>query len=233
MSLVALICARGGSKGVAAKNIRYIGGKPLIVWTIEQALEFKKFSRVIVSTDSAEIAAIALSAGAEIPFIRPEELAQDNSPEWQVWQHALQHIQNKFVSLPAALVVLPTTSPLRALSDIQKCVDLFFEGNFDIVITATKARRSPYFNMVKVREDGMASLADETYSGLYRRQDAPELFDMTTVAYVANPTFVMNSKGMFEGRVGLVQIPEERAMDIDTVYDFDVAEFLISRKEDK
>lgn len=228
MSIVALICARGGSKGVPKKNLRLLGGKPLISWAIGQAREVARVRRVIVSTDSTEIAEVAIAAGAEVPFMRPAELAQDNSPEWLVWRHALDHLKQSANVLPDVLLVVPATAPLRAVQDLERCVDEFEKGAADMVITVTDAHRSPYFNMVTARPDGTVGLVIPPSRPIVRRQDVPEVFDMATVAYVADPRFVMNCGGIFEGRVRKVYVPPDRALDIDTLTDFRIAECLLS-----
>jgi N-acylneuraminate cytidylyltransferase len=227
MNIVALICARGGSKGLPGKNIRPLAGKPLIAWAIEQARAVGRINRIIVSTDSEEIAAVARQAGAEVPFLRPAELAQDKSPEWLVWRHALEFIKASAGAYPDALIVVPATAPLRAVEDLECCLDEYAKGEADMVITVTDSNRSPYFNMVKVLPDGAVGLVIPTDGSITRRQDAPVVYDMTTVAYVANPEFVMTRNGTFEGRVRHVHIPIERALDIDTPLDFKIAEYLI------
>lgn len=227
MKVVALICARGGSKGLPGKNIRLLAGKPLITWAIDQARAVKRISRVIVSTDSEEIAAVARKAGADVPFLRPAELAQDKSPEWLVWRHALTHLKETNGDYPDALVVIPATAPLRSVEDLERCLDEYEKGESDMVITVTDANRSPYFNMVKVLPDGAVGLVIPPEGSITRRQDAPVVYDMTTVAYVARPEFVMTRNGTFEGRVRHVHIPTERALDIDTALDFKIAECLI------
>ena len=229
--VVALVCARGGSKGVPGKNVRTLGGKPLIVHAIEQSLAIERVSRVIVSTESREIADVATAAGADVPFIRPDHLAADDSPEWDVWQHALAYLRATEGSLPKALLVCPTTSPLRSVSDLERCLDVFERGAADIVVTATSAHRNPYFNMVRENPDGSVGLVMEPEGAMSRRQEAPEVFDMTTVAYVARPSFVLAAQGLFDGRVEMVQIPPERALDIDTPLDFEIAEYLMSTKD--
>ena len=123
MKVVAFIFARGGSKGLPGKNIRPLGGKPLIAWSIEHALAVKRIERVIVSTDSEEIAAVARDYGAEVPFIRPAELAQDDSPEWLSWRHALNYLGETTGALPEVMVSVPTTAPLRLAIDIENCLD--------------------------------------------------------------------------------------------------------------
>ena len=230
MTVVALICARGGSKGVPGKNIRPLSGKPLIGWAIQHARAVTRVDRVIVSTDSEAIAAAASEAGAEIPFNRPAELARDDSPEWEVWRHALRYLQSSDGTFPDALVVVPATAPLRAPSDLERCLDEFQKGDVDIVITVTDAHRSPYFNMVKLDADGGASLVISPNGTISRRQDAPVVYDMATVAYVARPEFVMSHTGLFQGRVRSVHVPPERALDIDSPLDFTIAECLMRQR---
>lgn len=231
MNNVALICARGGSKGLPGKNIRPLAGRPLIAWAIAQASAVKRIRRVIVSTDSEEIAAVAREAGAEVPFLRPATLAQDRSPEWLVWRHMLDYLREEEGEYPDALVVVPATAPLRITDDLERCLDEYERGGADMIITVTDAHRSPYFNMVKTREDGTVGLVIPPEGSIARRQDAPVVYDMTTVAYVARPKFVMEHDGTFKGRVRAVQIPAERALDIDTLLDFRIAEFLMTSRE--
>lgn len=224
MKALGLICARGGSKGLPGKNIRLLAGKPLIAWAIEAAQVVSRITRLVVSTDSLEIAEVARAYGAEVPFMRPAELAQDDSPEWLVWRHALKFIQESDRFYPEVLVSVPTTAPLRLPIDIENCLDEYEKTKPDIVITVTDAHRSPYFNMVKHRSDGHVELV--LNSEVTRRQDAPLVYDMTTVAYAARPEFVLAKNSLFEGRVSAVHVPAERALDVDTPFDFKIAEFL-------
>ena len=231
MKAVAFIFARGGSKGLPGKNIRPLGGKPLITWSIEHALAVKRIERIIVSTDSEEIAEVARAHGAEVPFMRPAELAGDNSPEWLAWRHALNFLLETHGSLPDAMVSVPTTAPLRLPIDIENCLDKYEKGDADMVITVTDAHRSPFFNMVTKNADGTVGLVIPPKSSIARRQDAPAVFDMTTVAYVARPEFVMTHHALFEGRVRSVLVPAERAIDIDTLLDFQMAECLLELRK--
>jgi N-acylneuraminate cytidylyltransferase len=231
MEAVAFIFARGGSKGLPGKNIRPLAGKPLIAWSIEQARSVSRIDRVIVSTDSDEIAAVALQYGAEVPFIRPKELAQDNSPEWLAWRHALTYLSETMGNMPNIMVSVPPTAPLRLSVDIENCLDAFEKGGIDIVISVTDAHRSPYFNMVKTKKDGTVELVNPPRSVVARRQDVPLVYDITTVCYVAKPTFVMTHNTIFEGQVKAVHVPIERAIDIDTLLDFHIAESLLTLRE--
>jgi CMP-N-acetylneuraminic acid synthetase len=230
MTVVAFIFARGGSKGLPGKNIRPLAGKPLIAWAIEHARAVKNIERVIVSTDSEEIAAVSRSFGAEVPFMRPADLARDDSPEWLAWRHALAFVQETEGQLPEAMLSVPTTAPLRLPIDLENCLDEFAKGDADMIITVSEAHRNPWFNMVKRNPDGTVGLVNPSVLEITRRQDAPAVFDMATVAYVARPQFVMQQMGTFSGRVRSVIVPVERAIDIDTLFDFELAEFLISRQ---
>ena len=230
LNAVAFIFARGGSKGVPGKNIRKLCGKPLIAWSIEHALAVPSINRVIVSTDSDEIAAVAREFGADVPFLRPAELAQDDSPEWLAWRHALQYLLDTEGKLPDAMVSVPATSPMREPVDIENCLREFSVGYADIVVTVTEAHRNPWFNMVKRNADETVELVVPPTDAITRRQDAPPVFDMTTVAYVINPSFVFSNSSIFSGRVRAVEIPLERAIDIDTMLDFEIAEYLMNRK---
>lgn len=230
MEAVAFIFARGGSKGLPGKNVRLFCGKPLIAWSIEQALSVKRIKQVIVSTDSEEIAEISKSYGAKVPFLRPAELARDDSPEWLAWQHALSYLANGEGYIPEVMLSIPPTAPLRLIQDIEICLDEYEKGGADIVITVAEAHRSPYFNMVKLKMDGTVGLVHPLKSAITRRQDVPVVYDMTTVCYVANANFVMKHGGLFEGRVRVAQVPIERAIDIDTLLDFQIAEYLWGRR---
>jgi N-acylneuraminate cytidylyltransferase len=230
MKVIAFIFARGGSKGLPGKNVRLLCGKPLIAWSIEHAHNVKGVGRVIVSTDSEEIAEVARQYGAEIPFIRPADIAQDDSPEWLAWRHALNHLLESEGNLPDAMLTVPATAPLRTSVDIDRCLDEFSLGGADAVITVTEAHRSPYFNMVKKNADGTVGLVIQPDKKISRRQDSPVIYDVATVAYVLSPQFVLNHNALFDGRVRAIPIPAERAIDIDNLIDFKIAESLMKER---
>ena len=132
------------------------------------------------------------------------------------------------MSLPDVFVSLPVTSPLREPSDVEKCLDVFKSGKHDAVITVSDASRNPFFNMVKETSPTTVKLFAELPKAVYRRQDAPKVYDVTTVAYVADPNFVLNNISLFDGNLGFVDIPRERSIDIDTQLDFKIAEMLFT-----
>jgi len=230
VSIVACIFARAGSKGIPNKNIRNFSGKPLISWAVELALQVRQINEVFVSTDSEEIAEIARIAGANVPFIRPSELATDTSPEWHSWQHFIKFLADENGKLPEVFLSLPSTSPLRSTIDVENCLNEFKKGKADFVVGITPSVRNPYFNMVKKGEDNQVDLVIQLSGKYSRRQDTPEVFDLTTVCYVGKPDTILTKNSIFEGKVVGVEIPRERAIDIDTELDFHVAEFLFKSK---
>lgn len=228
--IVAGIFARGGSKGVPRKNIRMLAGKPLIAHAIDMARASRFIDRVFVSTEDEEIATVARRYGAEVPFIRPADLARDESPEWLSWQHAIRtlcgedgkHAWKAFVSVP-------TTSPLRSVIDVDDCIKMFLESDADVVIAVRPAGRNPYFNMVTLDDKGYARLVIPPLKTVFCRQDVPSVYDMTTIAYVARPEFVLRADSIFQGKVMARIMPSERSLDIDTELDLEIAEFLLGR----
>jgi CMP-N-acetylneuraminic acid synthetase len=230
MQTIVFIFARGGSKGLPGKNILPLAGKPMIAWTIDLARSIERIDRVIVSTDSPEIADVARKFGADVPFMRPAELASDTSPEWLSWRHALSYLKENENVQPDIFLSLPATAPLRAAIDVENCLDEFEKNDCDVVITITEAHRNPYFNMVSLDAAGCAKLVIPPETSVYRRQDCPEVFDITTVAYALKPEFVLNNESLFSGKVAAVTVPVGRSIDIDNETDFQVAEFLMNQR---
>lgn len=225
---LALICARGGSKGLTGKNLRLLNGKPLIAHAIETARQCPLIERIFVSTDDANIADVASSFGAEVPFVRPSALSGDSAPEWAVWQHAVNYFEE--INLRTdTLVVLPPTGPLRRIKDVSKAINVFSKNSFDIVITVTEARRSPQFNIVKQEKDGSFSLAMPNSKKINRRQDSQDFYDVTTNCYVVRPDYVRNANHLFSGKIGAVCVPFHTGIDIDDELDLELAEFLLDR----
>ncbi|ELC7282939.1 acylneuraminate cytidylyltransferase family protein [Aeromonas veronii] len=229
MKNFAFIFARGGSKGLPGKNIRPLAGKPLLQYSIDTALASPSISQVFVSTDDAAIASVAISSGAVV-IERPAELATDSSPEWLSWQHAIEWATAHYGAFDG-FISLPATSPLRSVSDVEAAIAKRCEQNADICISVTPANRSPYFNMVKKTVDDRVELVNKPAGGVARRQDAPQVFDITTVVYATTPAFVLAHYGLFSGKVTSIEVPKERAVDIDDIYDFKLAEAIIGVRE--
>lgn len=225
MKNFAFIFARGGSKGLPGKNIKLLAGKPLLQYSIDVALSSPSIKGVFVSTDDAEIADVARTGGA-IVIDRPAELASDSSPEWLSWRHAIEWVREHYGDFDG-FVSLPATSPLRIVSDVEGAIRKLDKAKADICISVTPASRSPFFNMVKQTDTGMVELVNKPQSEVVRRQDAPEVFDITTVVYATTPEFILTCYGIFSGKVTSVEVPKERAVDIDDIYDFKLAEAII------
>lgn len=231
MKRLAFIFARGGSKGLPGKNIRPLGGKPLIVHSIETAKACSLIADVYVSTDDSAIAEVARQAGANL-INRPAELARDTTPEWLAWRHAIEDVEHR--QGPFDLFVsLPPTSPLRSVQDVENAIAAM-EGDpsADICLTISDATRNPYFNMVADDGTGGVKLAITGPTGFTRRQDAPKLYDISTVAYVAKPDYIKSQSSLFAGRVLGVSVPKKRAVDIDDIWDFHFAEALLKGASD-
>jgi N-acylneuraminate cytidylyltransferase len=227
MSLAAFIFARGGSKGVKNKNIYPLAGKPLIAHSIASALASRSISRVIVSTDDEGIATVARTYGAEV-LERPSALALDATPEIQAWRHAIDSFSPLFAGAGAQpFISLPATSPLRAPEDVDAAVDRFFSHPCDILFGVSPAHRNPYLNMVTIDEQGFLRIAIAG-SAAVRRQDVPDMYDVTTCVYVGAAAYIQSCSRLMDGRVGFVVIPPDRALDIDTYYDLHLAQLMLT-----
>jgi CMP-N,N'-diacetyllegionaminic acid synthase len=226
VTTIATICARGGSKGVPGKNIRQLHGKPLIAHTIAQAHACKFIDRVFVSTDDHDIAKAARIAGAEVPFLRPAELATDTAPKIPVIRHLVNEVKQMGVAVDR-IVDLDPTSPLRDVADIEACLSLL-DAETDAVITAYPAEKNPYFNMVEAQKSGGYNLSKSLPAAIIRRQDAPQVYSMNASIYVWWERTLDNH--LFGPRTELHVMPRERSIDIDSEIDFLLVEMLMSRK---
>ena len=227
----AFIFARGGSKGVPFKNIRPLAGKPLIVYSIEVALALDELDKCFVSSDDEEILRIAETCGASA-IHRPASLATDTAAEWDAWRHAVDYVETNASKSLELFVSLPATAPLRLTSDIEACIARYYESRADIVVTMSPSIRSPWFNMLKQATGSGRVLPVNSTTGqkISRRQDAPQTFDMTTVAYVTSGDYVMKNSSLWNGDVQGIVVPQERSVDIDTELDFKFAELLMKER---
>ena len=230
--ILCLICARKGSKRLPGKNLKLIDKVSLLARSILHAKSCKCIDEVIVSTDCNDIATEAKKFRAKVPFIRPPSLALDDTPEWKVWQHAIKFYNNKDI-FPSTLVILPTTAPLRKIENIKTALNIYHTVECDGVISVTESFRNPTFNMVKKNKQGFAELAIPTKDKIFRTQDADLFYDVTTVCYVMNPTFVLQNDYLFDGRIKMNHICKENSADIDSELDLKWAKFMIKSIKDK
>jgi len=224
-SILCVIPARGGSKGLPGKNIKELSGKPLIAYSIEQAKGAKYVDRIIVSTENREIADIARRYGAEVPFMRPRKLATDDCSIIDVLLHAMDWMENKGKYKFDILVLLHATAPLRTIEDIDNSIKLLVDKNADNVFSVSDAYRNPYFNMVEVREDRTVRLVKK--GGFVTRQSAPRVFDMNASIYVWWKDVLRKEKSVFLKKSQVYVMPRERSVDIDDYLDFRIAEMLL------
>lgn len=232
MKILAIVAARGGSKGVKNKNIKDLCGKPLIAYTIEQAKRWAGYAKLIVSTDSKEIADIAVSFGAEQLFLRPAALATDTVGKLKVLRHTLVEAEKYYDIKFDAILDLDVTAPVRTPADIRNIVRIFEEKKPDCIFSVTKARRNPYFNMVQLRPDGTVKICKEVDNGFFcRRQDAPPVFDVNASLYVYKRTFLLDESNTmpYLKETLIYEMPEISAIDIDSELDFKFIEFLVEK----
>lgn len=230
MKIYGFVFARGGSKGIPNKNIHPLLGKPIIAYAIEAGQACGRLDKIIVSTDSDKIADVAREYGAEVPFIRPAELASDTAGEWSAWQHAVRSLKEAGDNFDV-FVSLPATSPLRTAEDILRCIEMYEQNRCDLVITCTSAHRSPYFNMITMDDQGYASIAMKDSKAPVRRQDVPPVYDMATVAYVSSPEYILKVDNAFAGKVRAVEIDKINAIDLDEPIDLEMAELFLKKRQ--
>jgi len=230
MSRICTICARGGSKGLKNKNIRELNGKPLIMLSLQQARESRLFDLIAVSSDSAEILDVVHNNGADLVIERPEELASDTAAKIPAIRHCVQEAEHVFGKHFDVIVDLDTTSPLRLIEDILGAVDLLERNHVSNVITAAVARRSPYFNLVELEDDGVVRLSKSLEKPIVRRQDSPQCFDMNASIYVWTRAALFECPTLFNTDTRLFVMPEERSIDIDSELDFEIVEFIMRKR---
>ena len=228
MLTIATICARGGSVGVPRKNILPLMGKPLIAHSVEHALAVTDIDRVFVSTDAQSIADVALIAGAEVPFLRPDYLATSDAPKLAALEHLVTWVEQHHGPV-GTIVDLQPTSPLRTPKDIQDCMQLL-DDETDLVITGYEADKNPYFDMIEYKENGRVGLVKSPESNVVARQQAPAVFAMNGSIYVWRRSSL--GKGLWNSNPRLHVMPRERSIDIDEPLDFDIAELLMRRRQE-
>ncbi len=226
MNVIAIIPARGGSKGIPRKNIKEFCGKPLIAHIIETALKVKELDRVVVSTEDKEIAEIAKKYGAEIPFLRPEELARDEIPTVPVLQHAVRYLEEEEGYRPDIIVLLYATSPLLDYEKISGAIKMIKEGNFD--------------SIVSVVEDTMIYWIEKNgdYKRLYpkilkNRQYLRPLLRANGAIFICTRDLLMGKSKLIGEKRGFLKMQKIESVDINEPTDFEIAEFLMKKRKDE
>lgn len=225
--ILAIIPARGGSKGVPHKNIKELNGKPLIAWTIETALQTSCIERIIVSTDDKDIADVAKKYGAEVPFLRPKEIALDDTPDMPVYEHTLSWLSDNERYIPDIIVWLRPTAPLRTSEDIEKAVEILVSSKCDWVRSVCLAEHHPYW-MHKICEGRLKSFIEGVDIKKYvRRQLLPPAYRLNGAVEVTWRETINEKKLLYDGDVSAYEMPPERSVDVDTLMDFLILESMM------
>ncbi len=221
MRVLGIVPARGGSKGVPRKNIRLLAGKPLLAWTAEAALAATRLARVILSTDDEEIAAVGRRYGLEVPFLRPPELARDNTPMLPVVEHAVRSLQEA----ADAICLLQPSSPFRRAADIDACVDLLAGTGADSVVSVLEVPDKYNPHWVYFRDpDGFLKLSTGEPAPIGRRQDLPPAFYRDGSVYVTRTSVLLESHSLYGTHVAPYIMDSGRSVNIDTLQDWQAAE---------
>ena len=223
-TVLAIIPARGGSKEVPRKNIRKVAGKPLIAWTIEEAKKSKYLDRLILSSEDEEIINVAKEWGCEVPFVRPLELAQDDTPGIEPVIHAIEAINEKY----DYVVLLQPTSPLRKVKDIDGCIELCVQMNAPACVSVTEANKSPYW-MFTLESYGKLRTLIDTKKLFTRRQALPKVYGLNGAVYIAETDWIAENKSYITKETIAFIMPEERSLDIDSELDLNYCDLLLKR----
>jgi CMP-N,N'-diacetyllegionaminic acid synthase len=234
-AILCVISARGGSQGVPGKNIRPLCGKPVIAYAIGAAIAARGVERVVVSTDSPDIASAARAAGAETPFLRPDLLARADTGKFQVWQHALAACEQAYAREYDIYLDLDCTNPLIETSDVEASVERFVDLRasgvpVDAVFTVAKARRNPYFNLVQPDASGALRMSKTSGPTVLSRQTAPPVFEHVAGVYVLDTGYLRRASHLLDGYAVGYEVNEDKAHDIDSEQDFQIIEFLLGKR---
>ena len=224
-TILAIIPARGGSKGVPRKNTRILAGKALIAWTIEAAKKSKYIDRLILSSENEEIIQVAKEWGCEVPYKRPIELARDDTPGIESVIHAINTLGEKY----DFVVLLQPTSPLRTVEDIDGCVQHCIMTESPACVSLTEVQQSPYW-MYNLDDDMKLKSFVQNGEIINRRQDLPKVYVLNGAVYVAESGFIMEHKSFLTDETAGYIMSGENSVDIDTELDFAYCEWLINRK---
>jgi len=225
---------RGGSKGVPRKNIRPLKGKPLMQYTVEAARQSKLLDDFVISTDDDEIAAMGRSLGVNIPAMRPAKLAQDTTNKWDVFRHVIEVYEQQTGKYVDYIVDMDVTVPLKLGEDIDNTIAMALaDTDTDVVITGYEPERNPYFNMMEVNKSGFAEIVKKPVIPIVRRQDAPLVYSLTPAAFVIKRSAIFDFPHWSLAKCKVCPMPRNRAVDIDTEFDFKLVEFIISQNNAK
>jgi len=228
MTSICFIGARGGSKGVPKKNIRKLGNKPLIAYSIESALDSNLFDKVIVSTDDKKIAKIAKEYGAEIPFMRPKKISSDNASMDEVILHGIKKLNSQGINFKY-LINRDCTVPFISVSDMKGSINLIESKNCDMVCGVYKQHHNPYFNMMEINSKGYLEFSKKKKKRITSRQSAPDVYQVNGL-FTINVEKFLKYKKVYLPKVLPYEISPERGFMIDTEFEFQIADHMAKNK---
>jgi len=223
-NILGLIPARGGSKGLPGKNIKPLLAKPLIAWTIEQALASKYLDRVVVSTDDKEIAEISKKYGADVPYIRTKELAKDNAKGIDVVLHSIDWLEENDKQYDLMMLLQPT-SPLRRSEDIDKVIELLFLKEAKAIVSVCEVDHHPFWANTLPEDGCMKDFIRQEIMN-ENRQELPVFYRLNGAIYLAYCNYIKEQKGFFGEETFAYIMPQERSIDIDNNVDFELVKIL-------
>lgn len=224
MKPLVIIPARGGSKGIPGKNIKDLNGKPLIQYTLDAARGVFQDKEICVSTDSTEIKTVVEKTGLAVPFLRPEDLATDVASTYDVLVHALSYYE-KNNYFPDIVVFLQVTSPFRTDEHIREALALYDSG-YDMLVSVKETKSNPYYVLFEENEEGW--LRKSKKGNFTRRQDCPKVWEYNGAIYLINPNSLKKSNHLDFRKVVKYEMDEFSSHDIDTEFDWKMAEFMMS-----
>ncbi|ERI90774.1 putative N-acylneuraminate cytidylyltransferase [Clostridiales bacterium oral taxon 876 str. F0540] len=227
--ILAIIPARGGSKGLPRKNIKLLDGKPLISYTIEAAKQSRFIDRVIVSTDDLEIAQISKSCGAEVPFLRPDKLSGDNSSTVEALKHAVMWLRENEGYECDLICVLQCTSPLRGSKDIDGTIQKLFETNKDAAVSVCEVEVNPYWTNI-FAGDKLEYFIPEG-KNILRRQDLPKIYRLNGAVYLIKTDVFLKEETLEPENITGYIMGNSDSVDIDDEIDFCLAEAILHKRE--
>ena len=228
MKIICVICMRANSQNIKNKNLIILNKKPLMFYTIKSAINSKLFDNIVVSSDSRKIQKLSKKFGAEVIFSRPKKLSTNYVPKLSVIKHAVINSEKHYKKKYDYVIDLDVTAPCRDSSDIKRAFKIFQKSRKNMLVSVTKSRKNPYFNMLEIKKKGI-SLVKKTSKEVVARQKSPEVYDMNASIYIWKRDKLFSSRNLLQKSLSIYEMPQEKSIDIDTKLDLRINEMLIKK----
>ncbi len=229
MKIICIICMRGNSQEIKNKNLISINKKPLMYYTIKSAIRSKLFDKIVVSSDSKKIQNLSKKLGAEVIFSRPKKLSRNNIPKLNAIKHAVLESEKYYKKKFDYVFDLDVTAPCRDAKDIIKAFKKFKKSKKDMLVSVTRSKKNPYFNMLEIKNKRV-SIVKKTSKKIFSRQQSPIVYDMNAAIYIWKRNKLLNSKNLLQNNISIYEMPQEKSIDIDTKLDLRINEMIIKTK---